>query len=268
MADFGVVRTPGLLTGLCSRSSASRHAHGAHEHTVRLPAQRSATPRSVRSSWATVGHLLPSMLCRPALPRQTQQMRVHAQRNNLALGTHTRYSGGEVGQGRSPAASGFGAIWMDLSWRNPCLSLPWTMCPLPEEDLSSLASPICRMWVAAQDSTVPPQASPSLSTRKLRRIARSEYAEISGRRRNLHQRRCALGQPALRSRMLTEGGFAPCMLGCPLRDGVPCAANLTMGDNCNKVTKHAVAASSQLIGRPSCSQASFCSSLPCRSGSA
>ena len=33
----------------------------------------------------------------------------------MLLGSHTLYSGGEVGQGRSPADSGFGAMWMDLS---------------------------------------------------------------------------------------------------------------------------------------------------------
>ena len=89
----------------------------------------------------------------------------------MLLEPHTLYSGGEVGQGRSPADSGFGAMWMDLSWRNPCLSLPWTMCPLPEEDLLSLASPICRLWATAQGTTVPPPTFHSISTRPCSRTS-------------------------------------------------------------------------------------------------
>ena len=186
----------------------------------------------------------------------------------MLLGPYTLYSGGEVGQGRSPADSGFGAMWMDLSWRNPCLSLPWTMCPLPEEDLSSLASPICRMWATAQGTTGTTPHIPLSQREDLLKNVRSENAEDSGRKTKSHQRQCALDQPALLLLMASEADQASCMLGCPYRDKLPCATTSTMDDGCNKVTLYAVAAASLPIARPSSSQASFSRLLSCRSGSA
>ena len=34
-------------------------------------------------------------------------------------------------------------MWIDLSWKKPCLSLACTMCPLLEGDASPLSSLIC-----------------------------------------------------------------------------------------------------------------------------
>ena len=187
----------------------------------------------------------------------------------MLLEPHTLYSGGEVGQGRSPADSGFGAMWIDLSWRKPCLSLPWTMCPLPEEDLSSLASPICRVWATAQGTPVPPPAPPPPPpTFHSQHEDLHKIVQVCGRKTKSHQRQCALGQPAMLLRMTSEGDSASCMLGCPLRDGVPCAMTSTMDDVCNKVIPYADAATSSPIKRPSSSQACFSRSLLCRSGSA
>ena len=102
----------------------------------------------------------------------------------------------------------------------------------------------------------------------LHKIVRSESAEVCGCKTKSHQRQCALGQPAMLLRMTSEGDSASCMLGCPLRDGVPCAMTSTMDDVCNKVIPYADAATSSPIKRPSPSQACFSRSLFCRSGSA
>ena len=56
----------------------------------------------------------------------------------------------------------------------------------------------------------------------------SENAEVSGRKLKSQQRQCALGQPALLLRMISEGFPASCMLGSPVRDGLPCATTSTI----------------------------------------
>ena len=69
---------------------------------------------------------------------------------------------------------------------------------------------------------------PTSQLEDLRETVCSEYADISCRTRNSHQRRCASSRPASLFWTITEENFAPCVLGCSLRDVLSCVTTSLM----------------------------------------